>query len=854
MKKFWSYFKMKTINLFWILPLLIVVSICVGFFLKFGPLDQFNTSLNGNLCDISGLLKLEILPFLALAFSVYLIIRQSRKICKHKATLPETNNRGLFKFIISYLRLPKRIFIPSVAYWMLFFWSIGWGLYICALWSNFSSDSSVAEILGYSAMASLDLFLLDINGNILDSIGDSIEGFNSAPIKGGIIITSIFAAFSSFSIIIKLFLNRLLSTLHASKATIDNNHNHIYIFWGINNKSITLANSIKEHDNRSYIVYVEHIDTESNDTDGIANIVNYVSPDNSKIELIDLDDRTLYLYSTAELKEVKNDTNLWSHIGLEQLDSLLKELSKFTPHKRSEREPSSSEELNNIANQIHVLFLSEDRDKNISGCISIVDYFKLLSENNIHFKNIEKVIYCQTRRDSVTSIIEDSRTNIQNQIEVRVIDESILSVGRLKEDIDCHPIKFVDIEVGNKEIIGTVRDQITSLIIGFGETGRDTLRFLYEFGAFLSPTPNISIRTPFHCHVIDPNSSELSANFMANHPAIFRNNSQTKISFYNTTDKSAVFYQLLNNIAQSINFIVVAVGDDETNITVAVNVLKYIRRKRENLSKLIILVRAYSQESFSHLVGIANHYNRVLKNESKNDVLIKVFGQVEDIFTYGNIVANTFKLKAMEFYDVYDAAYVLTDEGKRYGGQRTSWQDRRKKALSSNKLSDIEDLRRKESQDFSNAWHALTKIQIIDAVLTEYCGNTFGIQYAKLLADKMFNPKEDVPVREMHPTHITYPKLDHEFEENLSSIISKLMTNMAKTEHLRWVAAHEALGYEFGDKQEDGTTKDIIHKWHSCMVQWEALDLLPVSSVRLYDYLVIETTLKMLENESKKTL
>lgn len=853
MDKFWLYFKTKVVNLFWILPLLIVISCFVGSFFNVGPINKFNSWFYGVRCDISTLWKLEILPFLTLVFSVCLIIRQNKKICAYNKVLPKSNNRGLFKFIISYLRLPKRIFIPSIAYWMLFFWSIGWGLYICALWSNYGSDGNVAEILGYAAMASLDLFLLDINGNILDSVGHSIDGFNSSPIKGGIIITSIFAAFSSFSIIIKLFLNRLLSTLHASKATIDDSHNHIYIFWGVNDKSINLANSIKKNDHRSYIIYVEHIDTDSNDTDGISNIVNFVSPDKSKIELIDLDDRTLYLYSTAELKEVTNDSNLWLHLGLDQLDRLLRELSKFTPQNEQKNDALINDKRQNNSNQIHVVFLSEDRDKNISDCICMVDNFTLLSKNDSNFRNIEKVIHCQTRRDSVTSIIEDSRTNIDNKIEVRVIDESILSVERLKEDIDVHPINFVDIEVKDKKNIGTVKEQLTSLIIGFGETGRDSLRFLYEFGAFLSPTPNISIRNPFQCHVVDPKISDLGNNFKANNPSIFTHNSQAKISFYDTNDKSSVFYNLLDEIAPSLNYIVVAVGDDEVNITVAVNVLKYIRRKRKNLDKLIILVRSYGQESFSHLAGIANHYNSVLNSETNNNTLIKIFGQVEDLFTYDNIVANSFKQKAIDFYEAYDAAYVLTEEGKSYGGERTSWQDRRKRALSSGKLSNIEDLRRKESQDFSNAWHALTKLRIIDAVLTEYCGNTFEKPLTSLLANKMFSQNGDIPVREIHPTEITYPKLDYQFEENFKSIISILMTNLAKTEHLRWVAAHEAIGYEYGEKHGD-QTKDIIHKWHSCMVQWESLELLPSSSVRLYDYLVIETTLKMIENKSDKSL
>lgn len=855
MNKMLSYIRRIIVNLFWLLPLLIVISIWVGFRWNISDINDFTSSNYGQLLDISALKKLEVLPCLTLVFSIYLIGGIIIKIVAYKKTFPHKRIKGLRSFVIFCLRLPRQLFIPLTAYWMLLFWSIGWGLYICALWSNYSSDGNLAEILGYAAMASLDMFLLDINGNILDNIGKSIDGFNASVIKGGIIITSIFAAFSSFAIVIKLFLNRLISTLHASKAGIDDNHNHIYIFWGINSKSIALANSIKKHDSRNYIIYIEPLDSESDEIDGVANIVNYVSPSKSKIESIDLDERTLYLYSTADLTEVKTDENLWSHIGLDQADRLFKELSVFTPQKMSDDNKNRSGADDIVRNQIHIFFISEDRDTNISNAISTVENFIILSGNNVGFKDIEKTIYCQTRRDSVTSVIEDSRTNLNNNIEVVVIDESVLAIERIKEDIDLHPVNFVDIELKEKRNICTVKNELTSLIIGFGETGRDSFRFLYEFGAFLSPNHDMSIRSAFHCHVVDSKMSELEAHFKKNTPAIFQQDNPATVDFYEASDKSSIFYNLLESISSKLNFIVVAAGDDETNITIAVNVLKYIRRTRENLDKLVILVRAYNQDSFSHLNGIANHYNRVLKKEAKGHTIFKIFGQVEEIFTYDNIIANTFKRKAINFYEAYDSAYVLTEEGISYGGERTSWQKRRKDALASNKLCDIEDLRRKESQDFSNAWHALTKLHIIDAVLAEYCGNTFDICHAKLLAEKMFNQDGDIPVREIHPTEITYPKLDHQFEENFKSIISILMTNLAKTEHLRWVAAHESLGYVFGERIDTITkrkiSKDIIHKWHSCMVPWERLELLPASSTRLYDYLVIETTLKLLENENQ---
>jgi hypothetical protein len=63
------------------------------------------------------------------------------------------------------------------------------------------------------------------------------------------------------------------------------------------------------------------------------------------------------------------------------------------------------------------------------------------------------------------------------------------------------------------------------------------------------------------------------------------------------------------------------------------------------------------------------------------------------------------------------------------------------------------------------------------------------------------------------------------------------LRNLARTEHLRWNASHEALGYiplreyirlngdDFGnDPYETRHTCDERRKCHNCLVEWEELD------------------------------
>lgn len=48
------------------------------------------------------------------------------------------------------------------------------------------------------------------------------------------------------------------------------------------------------------------------------------------------------------------------------------------------------------------------------------------------------------------------------------------------------------------------------MIIGFGETGRDAFRFLYEFGALIDVNGN---RNPQKIYVVDEHIDELKGDF-----------------------------------------------------------------------------------------------------------------------------------------------------------------------------------------------------------------------------------------------------------------------------------------------------------------------------------------------------
>ena len=89
----------------------------------------------------------------------------------------------------------------------------------------------------------------------------------------------------------------------------------------------------------------------------------------------------------------------------------------------------------------------------------------------------------------------------------------------------------------------------------------------------------------------------------------------------------------------------------------------------------------------------------------------------------------------------------------------------------------------------------------------------------------------------------------------LTSQENKLMLNLAMTEHLRWMAAHEMMGY-IENTQEHKCNERT--KQHNCLKPWQMLDNESANAgysvdFKLFDFGVVETTLKMILQDDKES-
>ena len=640
-----------------------------------------------------------------------------------------------------------------------------------------------AEYLLRSLACSFQLFTGNIDSNVVDGIS------NHPYLKGMISVQSFLSFCCTIAVLLILAYARVMAYYRLHRRTkIDSSHNHLYVFFGMNEPSRLLAKSIKEHEgDRAVIVFVESRLRNDDEQSGWDSVIGmFTHRRQTFMDADELDARVTF--TELRLCDIGRDkienNDILGEINLIKLRELIQNLGKGV------NDP-----------QLHVFFLSENEDENIRS-LAILALDDTLKDMR---SNIQQRFYCHARRNGLNRIVEDIA--FKYGMDVRTVDSSYLAVGLLKADDTNHPVRFVDVDEKNPT---TVKSKFSSLIIGFDEVGRDTLKFLYEFGAFIdsSATPDDEQRSPFRCVVIDKRMDELKGSFVGFTPAVMaqknHDKSQTPLVELKTCDcLTTDFYDniLTPDFCLELNYIVIAMGDDELGMTMAVRMLNYIRLSRPDLHKLRIYVRSYRSDKEMYMQQIANYYNegynKGLKNESfKNDAVIKLFGQSKDIYTYDMIVNEKLTQKGRKYQESY----------ARLRGESTLWDERRKKEQKKGALDNMRSLRRKEMQDLGNALHADTKVYLLKKALgADSDWNDFLNRYFD---------SDDMPICDGAYDKINYSLLNK--KEN------QVILNLARLEHMRWNASHEMLGYV---KAHDGLHScDERTREHNCLRPWQELD------------------------------
>lgn len=675
---------------------------------------------------------------------------------------------------------------------------------------------SNAEYLLRSLICSLDLFMLDVDTNILDRLD------RHPVLKGWMAIQAVLSFACTVTLLVGLVYSRLRAYFRLNYATrISNSKNHLYLFWGDNEPSELLIRDIVRHDAKAIAIIIDEANVkeeDNNEWEGIVGLITHKHDVFKKAKRIHAHVAIAGQQLAAIDHDItdREDFDAFGYLGLSRI-------RKFISSLKDTHDP-----------QLHIFFMGEDEEQNIRNIITLAKDTTIM--NVAGRSDLYHRIYCHARYNGPNRVIQD--VALKKRLNIKIIDSSHLAVELLKLNPDCHPVNVVT--TSDREL-ATVGYPLKTLIVGFGEVGRDAFRFLYEFGAFPdSGDPNR--RSPFECVIVDKDINKIKGTFMASMPAIFTYDEAEKklksdcVRFVNADIYGSDFYEealIRDNFLENVNYVVISIGDNDEAIALATRLFNRIRKVRDDVSNLRIFVRCTDDSKIEGIRKIADHYNYGYGdgNRERNRPVIRIFGQPEKTYTYEMVVSDRLIEKGKRFQEAYRK---LSREGK-------SW-DERHRELSGKVPPDIESLRRlrrQESQDIANALHAGTKIILLKEAMLKLCRRhgrlpdwyTFYLEY--------FN--QDGTVRmEGSRGNIRYPGLSE--EEN------KIILHLAMLEHLRWNAAHELMGYVF---KEDGNNCNERTMTHNCLCEWRFLDGQSDRIIdwqcdyKKYDFCVVDTTVSL---------
>lgn len=673
---------------------------------------------------------------------------------------------------------------------------------------------SNAEYLFRSLICSLDLFMLDVDSNILDRL-DSHSG-----LKGLLSIQAVLSFSCTVAMLVGLVYSRLSAFWRLTYSTkINDAKNHLYLFFGNNEPSKLLVKDIVKNDPKAIAVIIDEANVNDDDNDEWEGIVGLIAHKQEVFRTAEKIGAHVAIAS-QQLDDIESEItsnpefDAFGYLGLTQI-------KKFIERLQQTKSP-----------ELHIFFMSEDEELNIRNIIALAKDTTITSV--AQNANLTHRIYCHARFNGPNRVIQD--VAIKKHLDIRIVDSSHIAIELLKLDKSCHPVNVVK-HSGKR--LATVESPLKTLIVGFGEVGRDAFRFLYEFGAFVD-CENENIRSPFECIIVDKNLDEIKGTLMASMPAIFNSDKDTKtakpvsIDFKSIDYNSEEFYSsilLKDDFLANVNYIVISIGNNDEAIALAARIFNQVRKVRKDLSNLRIFVRCTENNKVEGIQKIADHYNFGYGDGEQNTPVIHIFGEPERTYTFDLVVSDRLIEEGKFFQEKY----------RTFSGDGDSWDIRHKKLTetATPEIEKLRRLRRQESQDRANALHADTKLVVLKQAMESLADESNTSADWAMFYLRYFNTDGTVNTCGSR-AEIQYPELSEQENE--------IILRLAKLEHLRWNAAHELMGYVFN---ENGNSCDERTMKHNCLCAWDKLDAQSdkqegwFCDYKKYDFCVVDTTIAL---------
>lgn len=590
-------------------------------------------------------------------------------------------------------------------------------------------------------------------------------------------LTHFTAALTSILWVMKLIGFRVRSFFRYTwcSLTMKKNSSTVNVFWGVNEESILVADQISEHTMNDVLVFTNT--SESRDKDKKSKLsLSYVFDVMTFPEDVQnwIEDNGIYVTNCQQALSSISDgeINVLGRLGMAKLRRIISK-----------------------ASSVNFFFLSDREDENISNSL------KLLADPEMSAKS-GLTVFAHVSSSDMSDIYDHYSQYSHNAVKARlkIIDSSLLSIAELKQKSEFHPVNYVDID---KKTATVSSSSFNSMVIGYGETGEEAFKFLYEFASFVDSEGN---KIPFRCHVVDRLMNKMAPSVRRSMPGI----SDDEMILVNAETGDRTFLELIDSTISSMNYIIITIKDDGLAMQTAIDIFKTAMKIRNNdLHHFAIYVRCHESRNYHKMNDLAS------KITSVNDGCggkMTVFGQKSEIYTYDLIINDRLLEQAKIFHKVYEGSDEDADVvwersfGNHVIDKMLVKARARNKAYT--RYNIITDINRQIGQNYSNSMHVKTKMALL-----------------KLDESEIKSINEILDSRDRYKT--IYKTAGKELQNKL--------LNLARCEHIRWESSHKLMGYT------SGTEKCMIQKRHDCLTAWDKLDEL----TRSYDCNVVDTSLKL---------
>ena len=555
----------------------------------------------------------------------------------------------------------------------------------------------------------------------------------------------------------------------------------VHLFWGVNEASCLLAEDIRKNHATETIIFVD-IDEECDDNTQkkatLSHITNTITIKNSEIARLDAIDALVdHCYNGPATLKCNNETDIFGSLHLKNIGTIVQK-----------------------SNRSYFYFLSNDEAQNMAGALNLQKDKRLRS-----MVDNKPIIYVHARRDANNEVFDHySQYDEDSQrMEIKIVDSAYLSIVTLKQDEAALPVNCVKID----KATGLVNSPFTSLIVGFGSTGQEAFKFLYEYSAFVGPDLK---KSPFKCYAIDEKMNKIAGLIRKKMPAIGEN----ELTLVQATVDSEEFWENIETLISGLNYVVIALNNDSMGLSLAVNLFKYALKYRPSSSPMLkIMVRCYDNGNEKRMTEVVNNLNKSIEG---NNIEIRLYGREKDLYCCNTILSDATLTEAKEFNNVYENSELSAEEQweKNFGEDEMI-------RLLNKKMSRyhaIYDINRRIAQNISNSLHRRTKM-ILMGFGKDETSERLRLYYGYVMS------------REEGTTKYKCSKED-----------AQLLQNIAMVEHERWIASHKLMGYTYNP------VNDCVQKHHKCICHWDDLDEVTQS----YNCNVVDTTIKMAYGKNTK--